>query len=102
MKARAEIIKEVRSIILQALGVRSIAAVKRKMREAATAQHGTVYGTIDTGRGVTLTYTDNSNCFASYIVNLRGVGMVSQYAIDKASITAAGRARGCSSFYLFE
>lgn len=87
---------QLKALIFEALGVKTLAAVKKRLKDAATNEYGNFSATIDTGRGVKLIYTDNSNCFASYIVRVQYPGLCSEYAFDRASITQAGRLRGIS------
>lgn len=99
--SRQDVLNSVQDFLFTHFKVNSLEAVKAKMKAAAKYEYGCKSSDINIGRGVRIIYTNNDNCFASYIVRLQGVGMSSEYALDKASLTKAGKMRGCANHYLF-
>ncbi len=91
--------KTAKQIILSELGMKSIPQLKKKLKEVAVSQYGTLYGEIKKPT-FKVYYTGNENHFCSYGVSLNMVGMVNTMALDSKSITSAGKKRGCAGMYL--
>jgi hypothetical protein len=70
----------------------SVAKLKKHLKETATYQYGGYFNEI-TIYGCKISYNDNPNCFASYIISIPHVGYRSQFGLGKSSITKAGRLR---------
>jgi hypothetical protein len=70
----------------------SVSGLKKFLKETATYQYGGFISEIEID-GCRITYTDNPNCFASYIITIPHVGFSSQFGLGKSSITKAGKIR---------
>lgn len=90
---------DAKKIILKETGFKSINDLKAHLKSIAEFQYGCYYSEIKKPT-FRVMYTSNKNCFASYIVSMNGTGMQIEKALDASSITAAGKARGCSNYYL--
>ena len=85
-------------IILQETGFKTIAALKAELLKNKVYQYGGHYSEIKKP-SFKVSYNDNPNCWASFIVSMNAVGMTKQLALDKQSITKAGIQRGCGNYY---
>lgn len=70
----------------------SVSGLKKFLKENATYQYGGYMCEIQI-YGCRIVYTDNSNCFASYLISIPHVGFRSQFGLGKSSITKAGKIR---------
>lgn len=70
----------------------SISGLKKFLKESAVYQYGGHFNEIEI-YGCKISYNDNPNCFASFIINIPHLGFTSQYGLGKSSITKAGRNR---------
>lgn len=82
-------------------GHSNLTKVKEYLKSKSKNEYGCYYYKENIGGGIEVGYTSNSNCFAEYLIYLRGVGMVGSYGLTKKDITPAGRQRGCSDMYVF-
>ena len=88
-----------REYILKESNCKSFNDLKTKLLKAKKYEYGCYFSEIKY-KGFSVKYTSNPNCFASFIVSIPFVGMVSSYGLDSTSITPAGKQRGCASHYL--
>lgn len=70
----------------------SVSKMKKFLKDTAKFQYGGRSNEIEI-YGCKITYTDNPNCFASYIISIPHVGFTSGYGLGKSSITKAGKIR---------
>jgi hypothetical protein len=70
----------------------SVGELKRELKRGAKYQWDTWTNETEI-YGCRITYTDNKNCFASYIIEIPHVGFISQYGLGKSAITKAGKLR---------
>jgi hypothetical protein len=70
----------------------SISELKKFLKENAKYQYGGHFNEIEI-YGCKISYNDNPNCFASFIINIPHLGFTSQYGLGKSSITKAGKIR---------
>ena len=70
----------------------SVSGLKKHLVQTANYQYGGHFNEVEI-YGCKISYNDNPNCFANFILNIRLVGMVSQLGLGKSSITKAGRLR---------
>ena len=70
----------------------SVSGLKKFLKDNATYQYGGYSKDIEI-YGCRISYTDNPNCFASYIISIPHLGFRSQFGLGKSSITKAGRIR---------
>jgi len=89
----------VREIFRTKFGHADLGKIRTYLKSKAVFEYGCYYYKENLGSGVDLTYTSNPNCFASYLISVRGVGMTSSDALQYKDITQAGRNRGCDSHY---
>jgi len=89
----------VRKLFKDYFGYSDLNKIRKYLKSKAKFQYGCFYYKENIGAGVELTYTSNSNCFASYLISVQGVGMVSSDALQAKDITRAGRQRGCDNLY---
>jgi len=89
----------VRKMIRDTFGHCDLNKVKREMKSKSIDEYGCFYHKESIGKGASLVYTSNPNSFASLLLNVNGVGMVSSDALRYKDITPSGHSRGCSKFY---
>jgi hypothetical protein len=70
----------------------SISGLKKFLKETAVYQYGGHFNEIEI-YGCKISYNDNPNCFASFIINIPHLGFTSQYGLGLSSITKAGKIR---------
>lgn len=70
----------------------SISKLKKFLKDTAINQYGGKFNEIEV-YGCKISYNNNSNCFASYIIRIPHVGFSSEYALGKSSLTKAGKIR---------
>jgi hypothetical protein len=70
----------------------SISNLKKFLKSKAKYQYGGYYNEVEVF-GCKISYNDNANCFASYIISIPHVGFISQLALGKSSLTKAGLQR---------
>lgn len=70
----------------------SVAKLKAHLKKTAKYQWGGHFNEIEL-YGCKISYNDNPNCFANYIITIPHVGFSSQMALSVDSITKAGRLR---------
>ena len=70
----------------------SVAKMKKILKETAKNQYGGFTNEV-TIYGCRIVYTDNKNCFASYLISIPHCGFNSQLALGKSSFTLAGKKR---------
>lgn len=70
----------------------SVANLKKELKKTAKYQYGGYTNEVQI-YGCRIVYTDNSNCFASFLISIPHVGMTSQYALGMSSFTKAGKIR---------
>jgi hypothetical protein len=70
----------------------SISGLKKFLRDNSKYQYGGYFNEIEI-YGCKISYNDNPNCFANYIISIPNVGFHSQYGLGKDSITKAGQIR---------
>lgn len=68
----------------------SIKNLKNHLKANAKYQYGGHFNEISI-YGCKISYNDNLNCFASYIITIPHVGSSSQYALGNTSFTKAGK-----------
>ena len=73
-------------------GFGSVSGLKKFLKENATYQYGGFMCEIEI-YGCRIVYTDNPNCFASYLITIPHIGFRSQFGLGKSSITKAGKIR---------
>jgi hypothetical protein len=71
---------------------KSLSGLKNHLKETAVYQYGGHFNEISV-YGCKISYNDNPNCFANYIINIPQVGNIAQYGLGKSSITKAGKIR---------
>ena len=91
--------KMVRSIIRNHFGHCNLNEVRKYLKSKSVNEYGCFFYEENIGGGIKLAYTSNPNCFAEYLVSIKGVGFSTGYAITKNDITKAGKFRGCESHY---
>lgn len=70
----------------------SISGLKKFLVDNAVYQYGGLFGEIQI-YGCKISYNNNPNCFANFIITIPHLGFYSQYGLGKSSITKAGRMR---------
>jgi hypothetical protein len=70
----------------------SVSGLKKFLKENATYQYGGLFSEIEI-YGCKISYNDNPNCFASFIITIPHLGFTSQYGLGLSSITKAGKLR---------
>lgn len=70
----------------------SVYNLKLTLKKTAVYQYGGYFNEIEV-YGCKISYNDNPNCFASFIINIPHIGFTSQLALGFCSITDAGRVR---------
>jgi hypothetical protein len=70
----------------------SVSGLKKFLKENAVYQYGGYSINIEI-YGCRISYTDNPNCFASYLISIPHVGFRAQFGLGKSSITKAGKIR---------
>jgi hypothetical protein len=70
----------------------SISGLKKFLKENATYQYGGLFSEILID-GCRISYNNNPNCFAEFIITIPHLGFYSQYGLGKSSITKAGKIR---------
>jgi hypothetical protein len=70
----------------------SVSGLKKFLKENAIYQYGGYICEVEI-YGCRIVYTDNSNCFARYLISIPHVGFRSQFGLGKSSITKAGKLR---------
>ena len=91
--------KLVRNQIRNHFGHCNLNEVRKYLKSKSIDEYGCFFYEENIGGGIKLSYTSNPNCFAKYLINVKGVGFTSGYALTKKDITSAGRNRGCSTYY---
>lgn len=81
---------ELKKEIIRQFG--SVKNLKTYLKMNAEYQYGAHFKEI-TIYGCRISYNDNPNCFARYIITIPHLGMSSQYALGKSSLTKAGKIR---------
>lgn len=92
--------KEVRKQFREKFGHSNLSIIKAELKKIATNPYGAFTSEIQF-KGFSISYTANSNCFATFLIKIQLVGMVNSLALDKKSFTKAGKQRGCGSYYFF-
>lgn len=83
--------------ILDALGFPDAEALKTDLERRATNEYGVLNAEIKRpDLGFSVYFTANPNHFCRFGARMRGVGMTETRALDAASLTSAGRQRGCT------
>lgn len=93
--------KEIRKIFRNQFGTANLAKIRKYLKENSVNEYGCYFYEEKCGGGISVSYTSNPNCFARYIINVKGVGMTGQYGFTKKDITPVGKQRGCSNYYIF-
>lgn len=70
----------------------SISGLKNFLKNNAVYQYGGHFNEIEI-YGCRISYNDNPNCFASFIITVPHIGFISQYGLGISSITKAGKVR---------
>jgi hypothetical protein len=91
----------IREHIKRHFGHSNLTKIKEYLKSKSKSEYGCNFYKEGIGWGIELSYTSNPNCFAEYLIYLRGVGMVGSYGLTKKDITSAGKTRGCSDMYVF-
>lgn len=89
----------VRKQIRSHFGHCNLSEIRKYLKSQSVNEYGCFFYKENIGGGSSLTYTSNPNCFAKFILDVKGVGFTSQYAITKKDLTRAGIQRGCGSHY---
>ena len=71
---------------------KSLPGLKKYLKDTAVYQYGGHFNEISV-YGCNISYNDNPNCFANYIINIPQCGNIAQYGLGKSSITETGRIR---------
>jgi len=97
----AKVKKEIRKILRNHFGHANLSKIRTYLKSKSVNEYGCFFYEEKCGGGISVSYTSNSNCFARYIINIKGVGMTGQYGFTKKDITKAGKIRGCSGYHIF-
>lgn len=93
--------KEIKKLVLKESGFKTIASIKKHLKLIATNPYGCYIAEyVNKEKGFSIVYTSNPNCWATYILKMNAVGMIKTLALDRKSITKAGRQRGSGDYYL--
>jgi hypothetical protein len=95
--------KEFKAAILEAVKKKNFTELKQFLLKNRKYEYGCYSSEIkiETGiaKGVRVFYTSNPNHFCKFGISFPGIGMVKTLGLDKTSITAAGKKRGCKDFF---
>jgi hypothetical protein len=70
----------------------SVSGLKKFLKDTAKYEYGGYTNEVNV-YGCRIVYTDNPNCFASFLISIPMVGFNSQFALGKSSLTKAGKIR---------
>jgi len=92
---------KVRAILKSHFGHSNLGKIRTYLKSKSVYEYGCNYYKEYVGNGISVSYTSNPNCYASYLIDINGVGMISSNALTSKDVTKAGKLRGCKSHYLF-